>query len=75
MNELLYSGIELMLVGMGIVFTFLGMLVVFINVMSTLVQRFFPEHPVIAQSGDDPRMIAAITAAVHEYRKKHSKNG
>ena len=73
MNELLSSGIELMLVGMGIVFTFLGMLVVFINVMSSFVQRFFPENPIIAQSGEDPRMIAAITAAVHEYRKKYSK--
>jgi len=74
MNELLYSGIELMLVGMGIVFTFLGMLVVVINAMSVLVQRFFPEHPAVAQSAEDPRMIAAITAAVHEYRKKYSKN-
>ena len=73
MNELLSSGIELMLVGMGIVFTFLSMLVVFINVMSSFVQRFFPENPIVSQSGEDPRMIAAITAAVHEYRKKYSK--
>lgn len=74
MNELLSSGIELMLVGMGIVFTFLSMLVVFINGMSSLIQRFFPETPIVAQQGDDPRMIAAISAAVHQYRKKYSKN-
>ena len=74
MNELLSSGIELMLVGMGIVFTFLGMLVLFINGMSTLIQRFFPENPVVIQQGDDPRMIAAISAAVHQYRKKYAKH-
>jgi oxaloacetate decarboxylase gamma subunit len=65
MNELLSSGIELMLIGMGIVFTFLAMLVVVINGMASVIQRFFPE---------DPRIIAAISAAIHEYRKKHHKH-
>lgn len=41
MNEMLSSGIELMLIGMGIVFAFLAMLVVAIGFMSTLIQRFF----------------------------------
>ncbi|MDD5412326.1 MAG: OadG family transporter subunit, partial [Methylobacter sp.] len=41
MTEQMSSGIELMFVGMGIVFLFLIMLVVAINIMSALVQRYF----------------------------------
>jgi len=78
MNELLSSGMELMLIGMGIVFGFLAMLVFAISAMSSLVQRFFPElpsiHPAIGQHIDDPGVIAAISAAVHQYRKKHHRN-
>ncbi len=79
MNEMLSSGIELMLIGMGMVYAFLAMLVVAINTMSNLVRRYFPEvpskfpeQPVVA--GNDKAVIAAITAAVLQYRKKH-KNG
>ena len=75
MNELMSSGIELMLIGMGIVFTFLAMLVLAIRAMSSLVLRFFPELPAGqypgTHHGDDHGTIAAISAAVHQYRKKH----
>lgn len=73
---MLSSGIELMLIGMGIVFGFLAMLVLVIRAMSSFVQRFFPEmpgsHPALAH--EDPGTIAAISAAVHQYRKKYQKN-
>ena len=69
------SGIELMFVGMGIVFLFLAMLVVAINLMSTLVQRYFPDTPAPVRTpvivGTDASTIAAITAAVHQYRSQH----
>ncbi len=74
MTELMKSGIEIMFVGMGIVFIFLVMLVFTINLMSALVQRYFPDaslkiHDV---SGSlDKSTVAAITAAVHQYRNKH----
>jgi oxaloacetate decarboxylase gamma subunit len=77
MTELMGSGVELMFAGMGIVFLFLTMLVVAINIMSTLVQRFFPDAPASAatsttvSSGIDKSIIAAITAAVHQHRSKH----
>lgn len=78
MTELISSGIELMMTGMGIVFLFLTMLVIAINMMSSLVQRFFPEPPpttvsvpVSAPSGIDKSTVAAISAAVHHYRNKH----
>lgn len=77
MNEMLSSGIELMLIGMGIVYSFLAMLVFAIGAMSSVIQRFFPELPSphqLTQHGDDPGTIAAITAAVHQYRKKYQKN-
>jgi oxaloacetate decarboxylase gamma subunit len=42
MTEMMSNGVELMFAGMGIVFLFLTMLVGAINLMSSLVQRFFP---------------------------------
>jgi oxaloacetate decarboxylase gamma subunit len=77
MTEQMASGIELMFAGMGIVFLFLTMLVVAINIMSALVLRFFPEIPVSKTipgitTDIDKSVVAAITAAVHQYRKKHN---
>lgn len=78
MNEMMSSGIELMFIGMGIVFAFLTMLVVMVNIMSSMVQRFFPEAPISAvtpasalTSHTDAGVIAAISAAVHQYRNKY----
>lgn len=66
-----------MFAGMGIVFLFLTMLVVAINVMSALVRRYFPEEPISKSvpgitTDIDKSVVAAITAAVHQYRKKHN---
>jgi oxaloacetate decarboxylase gamma subunit len=77
MTEQMTSGFELMFAGMGIVFLFLTLLVVLINIMSTLVQRYFPEilpaKTVPGITADiDKSIVAAITAAVHLYRKKHN---
>ena len=76
MNEMLSSGIELMLIGMGMVYAFLAMLIVAINLMSRFVRRYFPDLPAQfpdqpVTGGDDKAVIAAITAAIHQYRKKH----
>jgi oxaloacetate decarboxylase (Na+ extruding) subunit gamma len=75
MTEMMSNGVELMFAGMGIVFLFLTMLVGAINLMSSLVQRFFPDMPVMGimpavSSGIDKNIIAAISAAVHQYRHK-----
>ena len=79
MTEMMSSGVELMFAGMGIVFLFLAMLVVAINVMSSLVQRLFPEIPSLGvtpsvSSGIDKNIIAAISAAVHQHRSKHKQS-
>jgi oxaloacetate decarboxylase gamma subunit len=77
MNEMMSSGIELMLTGMGIVYAFLAMLVVAIKVMTVIVTRYFPEIPADFVSSPskttEPLMIAAIAAALHQYRSKHNK--
>jgi oxaloacetate decarboxylase (Na+ extruding) subunit gamma len=77
MTEQMTSGFELMFAGMGIVFLFLTMLVGAINLMSAVVQRYFPEVPVSKSvpgitTDTDKSVVAAITAAVHQYRKKHN---
>ncbi len=77
MTELINEGVELMFAGMGIVFIFLTMLVGVINLMSTLVQRYFPEEnlsmnrSIVSGSQLDKSHVAAITAAVHQYRANH----
>ena len=76
MAEMMSSGIELMFAGMGIVFLFLTMLVYAINIISFFVQRFFPDVPVSSVSpsvvsGIDKNIIAAISAAVHQHRRKY----
>ncbi|MEI6543358.1 MAG: OadG family transporter subunit [Methylococcales bacterium] len=76
MAEMMSSGVELMFAGMGIVFLFLTMLVYAVNIMSVLVQRFFPDAPISGIStslspGIDKSVIAAITAAVHQHRRQH----
>jgi oxaloacetate decarboxylase (Na+ extruding) subunit gamma len=74
MTEEIRSGIELMFAGMGIVFIFLTMLVVAINLMSAVLQRYFPDRSsklLFVSSSIDKSTVAAITAAVHQYRSKH----
>jgi oxaloacetate decarboxylase gamma subunit len=77
MTEALNAGLELMAVGMGIVFLFLITLILTANVMSKLVNRFYPEtetipakNPTVAAGTTDPAVVAAITTAVHRYRSE-----
>ena len=74
MNELLSAGVELMLVGMSIVFIFLALLVGTVNLMAWLVRRYFPEplpaEPMLVKSARHDEVIAAISAAIHLHRTK-----
>ena len=81
MSDLLLNGFELMLLGMGIVFTFLLVLVVAMNVMSRIAFYFdttedIPETvPATAQPAGKPEntaLIAVISAAVSRYRSTHN---
>ena len=82
MNNLINEGLGLMLLGMGFVFLFLCVLIVATTVMSKLVARYFPEAaPAVKKkvqtstasasaSGTDPKITAAITAAIHQHRNR-----
>lgn len=74
MNEIMNAGIELMLIGMGIVFAFLALLVIMVSMMTLLIQRFFPETPQTNLSPvalvSQPH-VAAIGAAIHQYRNQY----
>jgi oxaloacetate decarboxylase gamma subunit len=76
-SQLLLQGTELLLLGMGIVFGFLALLVGLLHLMSRLAARLEPDAsiPDAPQGGtvqsDDERIIAVISAAVARYRASH----
>lgn len=76
----LIEAASLMLVGMGFVYAFLGLLIVGVHGIAKFCQRFPGEEPqapkkrsakpVVANTaGADQKVIAAITAAVHQHRQ------
>jgi len=73
-SNLLEQGVELMLLGMGMVFFILGLLVFAIKGVSILIQRYDPvvEHstktPISTDINED--IVAAITIAVRRFRSK-----
>ncbi|MGB3621532.1 oxaloacetate decarboxylase [Ketobacter sp. MCCC 1A13808] len=81
MSNLLWEGVNLMVVGMGAVFVFLMLLVFTTSVMSALVARFLPQpnHPVVTETPtparatgtDNSTLMAVITAAIHQHRSRH----
>lgn len=85
--QLLFDGLKLMVAGMGMVFVFLCIMILWINVSSKLSTRFahvFPVEPVAApgprrrpaaRTGVGPdrkRLVAVISAAIQMYRRDHS---
>ena len=74
----LIHGVELMLLGMGIVFGFLTILVFTLRGMSRLADRLHPPVPVgEVQPGpleiaDNRQLIAVISVAVARYRASRS---
>ena len=76
-SDLLLAGLELMLIGMGIVFGFLTALVFVLHGMSRLA-NMLDKTPAVGAAGpamvrtsvesDEEDVVAAITAAVARYR-------
>ena len=75
-TNLVLEGFKFMLLGMGTVFVFLIIMIVMMNVMSTLIHKFFPE-PIPSVPGEetksnnknDKKIIAAISAAISHHRQ------
>ena len=84
MNPLMLEGINLMVIGMGAVFTFLTLLVFTTTLMSKLVMKYAPPPPapaappVVVASPNQPnqvsdgQLLAVISAAIHRHRS-HQK--
>jgi oxaloacetate decarboxylase gamma subunit len=74
--SLIFEAAELMLVGMIVVFVFLTILIFAVKSMSSIVLKFQVEAPQASvakpssSQGVPPAHIAAISAAVSQYRQK-----
>lgn len=84
MEDLVASGVELMLLGMGAVFIFLSLLVVATSTMSRVVMRIAKEETGVGTNSAgqavgasspvgavDDEVVAAISVAVKKYRSRH----
>lgn len=78
MQELLNQAAQLMLIGMGAVIVFLCALVICMTIMKKLIPApaLTAETPANSRSDvssrESPKVVAAISAAVHQYRQRHS---
>jgi len=68
-DALLMQSLQLLGLGMGAVFIILTLLIVIISVVSKIVPAEVSASPALPAQGIDPAHIAAISAAVHQYRK------
>ena len=66
-DSVLMQGFDLMIVGMGTVFAFLGLLVAAMTVMSRITMRFRGNA---AQAGVPDDEIAAIGASIARHRRR-----
>lgn len=75
-TNLVFEGVKFMILGMGTVFLFLSLMIAFMNVMSAVIHKFFPEpkpSPSVpkteAKQDDNKKIVAAITAAIMHHRQ------
>jgi oxaloacetate decarboxylase gamma subunit len=81
-GSLLVDAATLMITGMTVVFLFLTILVYLVRLMSKLVPEEVPE-PIVTPNQNNkvqtpssvvsPKVVAAISAAVHQYRTSAAK--
>ena len=80
-NNLVLQGVELMLLGMGIVFSFLTLLVFTLRGMSLLADRLEAGETARSKTtaaapvdvSDDQQLVAVISAAVARYRADRAR--
>lgn len=79
MNDTLEQSLSLMVLGMGTVFVFLGLLVLAVLIMSHLLAIPESASPDLGETADsatagaeNPELISAIIAAVHRHRSEKS---
>jgi oxaloacetate decarboxylase gamma subunit len=72
-TNLVLEGIKFMGLGMGTVFTFLVIMILCMNIMSVIIDKYFPEPKAGAKTTnpapkDNKKIVAAITAAIKHHR-------
>ena len=74
-TNLVVEGLKFMGLGMGTVFVFLIVMIGSMNIMSTIIHKFFPEpqaadtNPSAPAKQDNKKVVAAITAAIAHHRQ------
>ena len=72
--NLIGESVKFMILGMAVVFAFLYILIQAIKLQAKIIEKYFPEEtpaaPTPSGQTDEPQRIAAIIAAVTEFRKK-----
>jgi oxaloacetate decarboxylase gamma subunit len=74
-TNLVVEGIKFMGLGMGAVFLFLGIMILVMSIMSSLINKYFPEvkpnahAAAVKTNGDNKKIIAAVTAAIKHHRE------
>ncbi|WP_054672997.1 oxaloacetate decarboxylase subunit gamma [Parasalinivibrio latis] len=78
LGAVLEEALALMLIGMSVVYAFLGLLVITVKLISRLVPEEQPPQAATAvqpatnhNNSAAPDVIAAISAAVHQYRNRN----
>jgi oxaloacetate decarboxylase gamma subunit len=77
-EELITQGVELMLLGMGMVFFILSLLIFILKGTSALIHKYAPHieplislpqsHSIPEKPVTDPELLTAISIAIHRYR-------
>ncbi|GAV20425.1 oxaloacetate decarboxylase, gamma subunit [Mariprofundus micogutta] len=75
MNELLAQGLQLMGVGMGFVFLFLGLLVAVVSLVSRIIQGYEGKHaaPAGTSTTNDDDLLLVVSEAIKRYRQEHNR--
>ncbi len=72
--NLIGESLKFMVLGMTVVFSFLFILIQAIKLQAKIIDKYFPEEtpaaPTPSGQSDESQRIAAIIAAVTEFRKK-----
>ena len=72
--NLILESVKFMVLGMAVVFAFLTLLIIVVNIQAKLIKKFFPEEISTASAtqpqANEAEHVAAIIAAVTEFRKQ-----
>ena len=77
-TNLVIESLKFMVLGMGIVYILLALIVFLTNLQAKIVAKYFPDKPqksvgiksnISSPSTDDGAIVAAIVAAVTKYKK------